>query len=89
MTLLLIEMQNVLILFLTLVLVYSFRKLLIFLSSVRSIQYVATKCKNSKADDILQSEITQDIVSSYPLAVHWAICCPEFQSYAQETTTFL
>ena len=41
-------MRSVLILFSTLVLVYCFRKLLAFLSNVRSIQYVSTKCNNSK-----------------------------------------
>ena len=41
-----------------------------------------------KANDIFQSGIIQDIVSSYALTVFWVFCYPKSRPSAQETTPF-
>ena len=87
-SLLLIEMRSVLILFPALLLVYSFQRLLAFLSAVRSIQCVFTTQSVLLTTSFIP-EIIQDIVPSYPLVVHWGFSYLEFQSFARETTTFL
>jgi hypothetical protein len=65
-----ITMQTALILFLTLALVYCVHKLLAFLSTIRSIQYVAINLMlESQTNEHLSSGIIRAIVFLYRLTV--------------------
>ena len=85
-----LDMQTVLILFFTFVLIYCLQKLLAYRSAIHSVQYVQMKpLAHSLKADIFSLEIFQDIESSSPLRVNWALFYPESQSSVEETITFL